>query len=939
MSNNEQLSNETAKRREWRGNYNPVRTIKLWGWDNEGNSGFIIFYGTQLFLRSNYNEIDIYDYWEKGNFKAVLEKDVTYTKYVIHTGKENHMPSKLPAKITRFNQYDSDGEVELLNLYSESKYNKGIYEGTVVLKAEERFTLDYFKDYSYSDYFNIIKSVNGDLGGFRIATNPNDILMISNTDIEYRDCIVEIFENDNIYMRKKYLSELMDNNPSKNILNLLLQRGSGELVAGVFLELAKRNMDILKEEAIQILEDNTTWLEDRYAKGLKRCAQIYLDSIDPNNIKKIKEELNKEVKNIEPRLITDRRAKFSQDKVITSNDYKKLWYQGVYWSSHYEYNPQTRKYELSKPINIFNESNYNNGTKVNFNKVKDTIQRAEAYGFGDIIGEIAYYIDTPAMYYYIAGNDARKELQYYKRYLRRIIDKYKETNEELFMNAMVELFTRYKEYDDIEFLNYGFQDNYIFNYYMKDNWDDIVGIWSNNIEAVLKILMKADVAIIRQRSLDILQKSNELDNILNNMEYEELINLAANKHYDISTFFMSKLEGILNNKNSFDSKLFFKLIENSNELFHKLAKDYQERVSGKLTSADITNMLLLTNIDYWKDMLQREILSLSEEEYIDFVKVFINKGKLYKDRSVNLSKEVKEILLFSTNKLEEVSNDIKIKLINYIIDTLIDLRKAEPWVNEFIEELIFSYKYEELKVLAKDIDTREAKAPLSIRNKQVISLIMAIKEDVIIQDYEIISILEEGSPKMVRMLVELISRNRVTLQERYSTLLIMAESTVTSLNSISENIFNTLESNKQRELHMVLMDSPVKRVYSFALKKANEIYGDKLPSEFIYRMLEHTSEEVKGYISDKTSTILNDFTTDNKEIFIYYVKTILLLPNKIAASKKLVYKSIVHFVKANIDKQSEVEEILLEVGASNIIKDSEAALMTLVKVKEETLCK
>lgn len=68
---------------------------------------------------------------------------------------------------------------------------------------------------------------------------------------------------------------------------------------------------------------------------------------------------------------------------------------------------------------------------------------------------------------------------------------------------------------------------------------------------------------------------------------------------------------------------------------------------------------------------------------------------------------------------------------------------------------------------------------------------------------------------------------------------------------------------------------------------------------------------------------------------MYYVKTLLLLPNKNSKSKQRVYDSLPRFVEAFPDKLSEIESILLNIGASNIIIDTERALVALAKIRKE----
>ena len=81
-------------------------------------------------------------------------------------------------------------------------------------------------------------------------------------------------------MRKKQLAALLDQKPPKDFFTRLLQLGSSQYISGLFLELAKRQNNLLQAEAKEMLEGDIKWADENYAKGLTRCIRIYLTSID-----------------------------------------------------------------------------------------------------------------------------------------------------------------------------------------------------------------------------------------------------------------------------------------------------------------------------------------------------------------------------------------------------------------------------------------------------------------------------------------------------------------------------------------------------------------------------------------------------------------------------------------------------------------------------------
>ena len=73
----------------------------------------------------------------------------------------------------------------------------------------------------------------------------------------------------------------------------------------------------------------------------------------------------------------------------------------------------------------------------------------------------------------------------------------------------------------------------------------------------------------------------------------------------------------------------------------------------------------------------------------------------------------------------------------------------------------------------------------------------------------------------------------------------------------------------------------------------------------------------------------------NKELFMYYLKTLVYLPNRHTKSKDKMYNVIPQFAMKYKEKIPDIESILLDIGGSNIIIDSERALVALAKIKKD----
>jgi len=157
------------------------------------------------------------------------------------------------------------------------------------------------------------------------------------------------------------------------------------------------------------------------------------------------------------------------------------------------------------------------------------------------------------------------------------------------------------------------------------------------------------------------------------------------------------------------------------------------------------------------------------------------------------------------------------------------------------------------------------------------------------------------------------------------------------LNELAAEIFEGMPQKQKDEVFSNLIDSPIEKVYKYALSKIDEFYGEKIPKDLLIDMLEHSAHEIKAYISTKIKNQIMDLDngSGNSDIFMYYFKTLALVPNVHSKSKDSLYDVIPSFALQNKKHITELKDILLKIGGSNIIKDSERALVALVKIKQE----
>ena len=936
----------------WKKETKPLREIMLWGWDEDNNPSFLILYGRQKFV---YHEED------DQNSEKILEDNVNYDCYAIFKGNEGHMPSFQSVKIIK---EDEDADLEMYYKKGVS-YNWGWYgnadyiiEDFYNLEEDDALTLPYFIKQSYEQYVQKIKETGKEFEGFKIAKNQNEVLNLDASITQFSEIIINIIGKNNIYLRKKLLKELISKNPPKEVYKVLLEKGSSELISGLFLELAKSKNSILNEEAKSLVESEITWVEENYAKGVKRCAKLYINSLDEDLRANRIDFIKKTLSNMDLHLIKLWGKDIEKDKVIPPTKYRMYALCG--------YLEDYSRYSGEEGDERYKVGPYTNGRTFNLIELKNTIQESEVYELADVIGKIAYYVDAPRLTYHFKGNRNIRGLRYFHRYLKRIINGYAKNDPDKFIEAMKHLLTSYTPNDYVCKFKENYQFNELMKYYLyydfkekppvyedwkswgaRHDWfvnDQLMKlegrneymkeIWDDHLEDVADIAMMAKIPPVLKACYYILKDSPKLNEFVQNISDKKLIDLAVASYEPLANMFSNILSQKLDEAKEFDPKLMITMLGYTEKEIQLIAVKYFENTNGSFTPESTADLFLLDNLRDVQGIAIKNILEFDCDKYVQFIKYLINKIGNILDKDNEISEDLKSILSTSTKKIDEVSKDKKQELVEELILDVFKERKIPEWMAVFTEEVIFSISYEELSEIVLSIDIEASKRIRSSRNKRIISILQGIKSKNLLKDKQIIDILEFGSSNMLKILFAIVEQSAEELNDRMATILIMLESDVTTLNEIAKEVFESMSGEKQRRLHAMIIDSPVARVYEYGLSKLDMIYGDLIPEEFIIQMLEHTSPAVKAYIADKTDRIINNLSESNVDVFMYYVKTLLFLPNRVSKSKHKVYQAIPKFVLNHRDKVEEVESILLNIGGSNIISDSERALVALAKVRE-----
>lgn len=936
-----------------------AREFYFWGWDSKRNPAFLVLYGEQKVKG------------RQGNEGYLLEDDVFYTDYAVFRGVDGHFPAFEAVKI--WEGYDYKTRKRTKNMYYKKDIRKPGYwypqEGAQPVKdygiLKKGISLHYYHMLTYQRAVAVLKEAGVRFSDFTLADSKGQVMELPENLAVYDQTLKQLFSYPNLYIRKKLLNQLLDQQPGKELYQYLLKKGSGELIAGLFLELGHRGDSCLAEAAVELLQKELNWLSQRYAHGVKRCITIYLYSINEEQKNQRRKVIYNHLPEIDLKLVKVDGIKVLEENQLEGKHYKKYAGQQVFTEFSGRYVRENGKYRYIKERkkDMFEVSHYCDGVVFNLLELKNTIQEAESYQMPDVIGKIAYYLDAPRLHFYLSGSGQGRALRYYKRYLRRIIDSYAKTDEALFITAVKELVTSYTNADYLS----GFQDNFQENYFIKhylyhqfegrkpyewnaarewvrnDQLKKLTGryeyqpeIWDRHPEAVVDILMEARIEVVLKAFYYIFEGIEQREAIISKLTYEQLIRLTESPYQPVAAMFKEVLAARLNQQHDFNIDTMLMLMNSQNPVIREIAISYFKRTNGMFPADQLIRIMLLDSAADWLELLEENLKRLDTEEYLLFLQGVISHSADFGKEGLYDSKEFMEVMEQSLFQVEALLTDQLTKLVEVMLACLKTLNRERGFLAEFIEKVIFSADYGRLKEVADSLALPDRSEFQLSKFRLIVDLLHTIGKGGMLQDYQISELLQTGTSRMIKAFIKMCGESEAQLQGRYSALLLLMESDLTPLNELAVKLFNQLPINDQQELHRMLLDSPDKKTYQFALEQLYQIYNQQdqmIPPEFVARMLEHSSYEVKAYITDKLIRSIEDFGNGNHELFLYYVKTMLYLPNKAALAKQRIYQLLPEYVRKNTDKSSEIEELLLDLGNSNTIKDAEHALVALGQIR------
>ena len=909
------LESELTEEQKQRFSYvvTPIRKVMLWGKDKQKNNCLLMLYGLQGY------EIGVKRYANQYYMDGyLLQPMVRYTHYAVFHGEKEHLPSipntyyYIEDKLLCYKRgyktakekwdYDKQQRRYIRHLIVDDNYIvKEFYE------LKQKVELDYYHQIKYEDYVTYFKQNNITFEDFDIIEDPSTLFGFEK-DSKYYNIVYDMFSKQRLYSRIKKMREFIKNSPSVEEYEKVFKVASVELACGIFEQLTMDKNPILLEKAKEILKSEELWAKKEYHNGLTRFAQNYISVFDEKLIQQQKEFIYKTLPEMDFHV---KRLKV-HGKTLTGKELEEYIEQSRGTYSDVYSNGWIMQYGTQK---LYDKNTYTDGKNIKNIVFKNTIQMAKAYDMADAIGKITYYIDSQRTKNYLK-NTNEEAYKYYQRYLRRIWNNYKATDENKFVEMAREFLASKQYYDEIAY-NTSF---FINKYFEKKE------VWYRHIDDIMYVVKNATHIDVLHFCYEILQEAQK-QNLLPEFELKELIVLSQVPHQALSKLFEGILMPKLKALTVFDADIMLTLMNMKSKELQNVAKEYFVKTNGKFSPENIASMLRMDTIEDWYEVVKTNIDVFNAEEYIAFIK------ELTSHMDIEYPENIVELLHNSVKKLDTATAAQKQTLMEHFITLLLHNEKMPEFMAEIAENVILYLPYEQLKEALQNVELKHG--ALSERNYNVIALLKAVKECYLPKDGIILSILETGTAKVVKTLTEIADVLKDTLTERTATMLLFMECNASTLNKIAQSVFENMETEKREKMHMILLDSPVERAYQYGLQKLEQWYGDKTPQKFVSRMLEHPCIAVKSYLSEKMEKAFEHLEQVQPDLYIYYVKTLLYLPNKAAKSKDYVYSTIPAFVKYCPQKKKEIEDILLDIGSTNVKINAEKALVAFAQIQKE----
>ncbi len=818
------------------------------------------------------------------------------------------------------------------------------------------------RNIKYEEIVRIIKQSRS-VGGFEPVEDRNEILKLDGPLMGYFDLVVKAMSHPYIYVRKSSLEALIRQKPPKALYQRMLSIGSPEFVCGVLLALAKHADPVIKDEATDYLLEEINWGTPEQASGIRRCARIYLNAIDP-------EKRAKQVASI-------------RDTVGRL----------AFWPTVEEYNAIPNKYkdpvENAKPgdpldrnlVPLIFDYGDEDGSQIRMIagpvnsangrlkpvEVKHLLQQAEVFDLPDVVAAVAHFLDTPIAS--LVTNDKveyKRTLRYLQRCAVRLLNTYSRTDEARFFTAIKDFLIQFtpEEYVCKKYRQ-EFAENAILCYYLYNSdrklnilktvqrvasagWrylseDEDIGswrrleympaIWDKHIDMVAEIAEKSKIKPIWRFAYLILRDSPAAAAFFRDGAPTYLVKLTGSPFLPLADIAKQACINRVKGSTVFDPAFLVALIDAPDPTIQALAPEYMERHSGMMSPELVGRLVLSPSITTWRGMVEKAVARFSPQQLDQLLRVILQQLPTIVSGSAKVPSWFASVMRALVDVLPVFLPPERKELCLLAMDVLGREAGLPEWLAHLMQDIMFSLPKDEL------FSCQIPQATTS-NYPAILYLVNVLRDGGMPLDSYITSIVRDGSPVMVeafaRAIDVVVLNDPASLLKRKQTLLLMLESPAKQLFDIAVKVFNSIQPGDawlKEALLGMFMDSPVEQAYQFGLDTIEAIHGSKIPKAVIARLMEHGSPAVKAFVAGHCERAIGELDEADIDLLLYYARTLLLLPSKCSAAKTKVYGKLKQYAVDHPAVSRGVEQLLADIGTTSVKTEAERALVTLAQIR------
>lgn len=728
-------------------------------------------------------------------------------------------------------------------------------------------------------YHRLVDKINGyrkDRDSFFPVRDYNEILEFSEDCRQYVGIVTEMIQNALLYKRKKLLSLLWSMQPPIQVWERLIEIGSAELVSGIWMLFAKKQDERLLSLAEDLIRRGETVIferelhQEKVLRGVRESAKQYLDS-------------------------------FSQEAKKERREIAAEYVRGIFD-------------ELSKGRNSV--------CLTDTAELKHRLQDMEVFGCPDLLGKLAFLVDNRKIDFKERGG-----FLYFHRRIRRIADEYETDSEQDYIIFLYNMMSAYAEPSKDERSVPIFLKKYLYTDYFRQEIRSQTDWYRKKTEVLPSVLL------MQRNRLE--EKKEVWDENL-----PLLINLLFSCKEELILRFIEKIFFDHPRKREFVAEFAFEQVMALSEIDYAPIADFfrRELENRPFEPVQLLYLLFSPKEEKYRSVIEARLASFGEQEYLACIAgIFGNAFDIWHRREP-LGEFAKSVLEEWVPAIRRFSPERKQELLRHLesLEEKVLQESVQTDLLNFTERVIFSLSEEVIKESGKGARIEH----LFPQGHRVNRLIHLMQEQGLPQVSLLDEILINGQQETVARLGELLYERKHLLKEEPSLLLRLVESGASSLEELALIVIEQMEGPRKEETLKLWLDSPMEKAYSSAFRILERGEAFQKSEDLMLRMLEHGSHEVRAYASRRMRGLLSSMREKasvgehQAEVLLYYIRGLLFLPNRLSKSKAEIYDLLPDFLKLYPQGRERVEAILLDIGGSNVKRDSERALVALARIRK-----